>query len=101
LSGYDNVFVPDHDFFEEVDFNALYAGSCDLVLTAGTVSLQLAGIYGVPVLTWLPDRDWVLLGGSRYPWFENVVVVRGAPDWNNNSMLNALIDKLKILLRLN
>ena len=101
LERYDNVFIPDHDFFEEVDFNALYAGCCDLVLTAGTVNLQLAGIYGVPALTWLPDRDWVLLGEEHYPWFENVVVVRGAPDWNNTAMLHALIEKLKIILRIN
>jgi len=95
-----NIFVPDHDFFEQVDINALYAGCCDLVVTAGTVTLQLAGIYGVPVLTWLPNRDWVLLGRDHYPWFENVVVVRGDPDWDNTSMLNAMINKLKIILRL-
>ena len=100
LEKYDNVYIPDHDFYEEVDFNALYAGCCDLVLTAGTVNLQLAGIYGVPALTWLPDRDWVLLGEQHYPWFENVVVVRGAPDWNNTAMLHALMDKLKIILRI-
>lgn len=101
LEPYENVHIPDYDFFEEVDTNAFYAGVCDLVLTAGTVNLQLAGMYGVPVLTWLPDRDWVLLGQKHYPWFENVVVVRGAVDWSQTAMLYALVDKLKVLLRIN
>lgn len=100
LEQYENVYIPGHDFFEEVDLNALYAGCCDLVLTAGTVTLQLAGIYGVPVLTWLPDRDWVLLGQKHYPWFENVVVIRGATDWSHTAMLYALIEKLKVILRI-
>ena len=100
LSGYEDIFIPDADFFENVDSNALYAGCCDLVFTAATVVLQLAGIYGRPILTWLPKQDWVLLGQEHYPWFDNVVVVRGDPYWDQTSMYLELVRKLKIILKL-
>lgn len=100
LADFENMFVPDEDFFERVDLNALYAGCCDLVVSAGTVVLQLAGIYGIPMVTWLPKNDWVLLGEKHYPWFENVVVVQGEANWDTTAMLYALIGKIKILLRI-
>lgn len=99
LAEYDNIFIPNEDFFENVDLNALYAGCCDLVFTAATVVLQLAGIYNIPSLTWLPKQDWVLLGRENYPWFDNVVVVRGDPYWDQTAMFYELVRKLKILLR--
>jgi len=62
--------------------------------------VQLAGIFGVPVLTWLPKRDWVLLGQEHYPWFDNMLVVRGDANWDKESMLAELKRKLKIMLRI-
>ena len=100
LRKFDNIFVPDEDFFERVELNALYAGCCDLVVTAGTAVLQLAGIYKVPVITWLPKNDWVLLGQKHYPWFDNVIVVQGEAKWDTTAMLYAVIRKMKIALRL-
>jgi tetratricopeptide (TPR) repeat protein len=100
MKKYDNVLVPEEDFFDDIFSNAYHTGCCDVVVTAGTIVVQLAGIFGVPVLTWLPKRDWVLLGQEHYPWFDNMLVVRGDANWDKESMLAELKRKLKIMLRI-
>ncbi|MDB3998289.1 hypothetical protein N9448_01585 [Litorivicinus sp.] len=101
LAQFPNIFIPEQDFFENVDMNALYAGTCDFILSSGTATVQLAGIYGVPLLTWLPYGDWVTLGETkRYPWFSNMLMILGESNWDNTTMLYELIDKLKIFLRI-
>ena len=100
MGKYDNVLVPEEDFFDDVYSNAYHTGCCDVVVTAGTIVVQLAGIFSVPVLTWLPKRDWVLLGQDNYPWFDNILVVRGDANWDKESMLAELLRKLKIMLRI-
>ena len=100
LRKYPNVLVPDDDFYEDVYSNGYYTGCCDCVVTAGTVTVQLAGMFNVPCLTWLPRRDWVLFGRDHYPWFKNTLVVRGEAAWDQDAMLTELIRKLRILLRL-
>ena len=66
LEQYDNVYIPDHDFFEEVDLNALYAGCCDLVLTAGTVNPSVGWNL------WCPGLDLAARPRLGSAWAESI-----------------------------
>lgn len=93
-----NVLLPDEDFLNDVKANALYAGSCDLLVTVGTVVATLAGIFGVPVISWSRQDDAVNLGQKYNPWFPNRLDFRTQPNWDKAIMIDRLRNVLKKFL---
>ena len=90
LSMYPNVFIPDEDFLNEVDLNAVYAGACDLLISCGTVVATMAGIFGIPVISWCKFDDPVNLGQKYNPWFPNRLDIRVQPNWDRVVLVNML-----------
>lgn len=86
----ENVFVPDADFLNEVDLNAVYAGACDLLVSCGTVVATMAGIFGVPVISWCKVDDPVNLGQEFNPWFPNRYDIRVQPNWDRVVLMDKL-----------
>ena len=72
--------MPGLDLFDDLDGVAGLIAALDLVVSAATSVVELAGALGVPVWRFGPRSDWTLLGegvdagyGScRRPWFESM-----------------------------
>jgi len=94
FAGLNNVYLPSQDFLNEVDLNAVYAGACDLLVSCGTVVATMAGIFGIPVVSWCKFDDPVNLGQEHNPWFPNRFDIRVQPNWDKV----VLIDKLSQIL---
>lgn len=90
FDGIENVMVPDADFMNEVDMNAVYAGVCDLLVSCGTVVATMAGIFGVPVISWCRFDDPVNLGQDQSPWFPNRFDIRVMPNWDRVILMDKL-----------
>ena len=87
---FDNVFIPTEDFLSEVDMNAMYAGSCTLLVSCGTVVATMAGIFGIPVVSWCKFDDPVNLGQECNPWFPNRFDIRVMPNWDKVELMTRL-----------
>ena len=85
-----NIFVPDEDFLNEVELNAVYAGACDLLVSCGTVVATMAGIFGVPVISWCKFDDPVNLGQKNNPWFPNRLDISVYPNWDRIKLMEML-----------
>ena len=96
---FENVYIPEVDFLERVDLNALYAGSCELLLSCGTVVATLAGIFGVPVVSWSKTDDPVNLGQEQNPWFPNRFDFRIQPGWDKVTLVDRLSRTLEKYLK--
>lgn len=96
-----NVFIPNHDFLNEVDMNAVYAGACDLLVSCGTVVATMAGIFGIPVISWCRFDDPVNLGQSQNPWFPNRYDIRVMPNWDKVVLMDRLADVTARYLKTN
>ena len=90
-----NVYIPTADFLVEIDENAVYAGCCDLLVSCGTVVATMAGIFGIPVISWSKFDDATNLGQEQNPWFPNRYDIRVMPNWDKV----VLMDRLKSILR--
>ncbi|WP_410498797.1 tetratricopeptide repeat protein [Chitinibacter sp. S2-10] len=64
-------FADELDLFDDLDASASLMKSCDLVVSAGTASLMLAGALNVPslYLSPLPLDYWYLGHTDKSPWF--------------------------------
>lgn len=97
---YPNVFVPEEDLFNDLILNAKYCACCDLVVTAQTTLVHLAGLFSTPVVTWMSDYSWVYLGREDFPWFKDVHVIRGQNAWSKPKVVERILKILKTALRL-
>lgn len=97
---FDNVVIPTEDFLNEVDMNAVYAGSCDLLVSCGTVVATMAGIFNTPVISWCKFDDPVNLGQEQNPWFPNRYDIRVMPNWDKVVLMGRLKKILKKYLDL-
>ena len=90
------VYVPDEDFFTNIDKHALYAGSCDLLVSCRTVVATLAGLFGVPVISWMKEDDPTFLGQELHPWFPNRFDIKTRPGFDKRALarrLKVVVDK--------
>ena len=100
LSEYENCFVPDADFFNDIVLNGRFCGLCDIVVAAPTMLVPLSALFGTPVLTWCRRASWVDLGTKKYPWFNNVHRIYCDNNADKTTLANLIVRKLKTALRL-
>lgn len=98
LQGYPNVFIPKEDLFEDPLSNGKYCGCCDLVVSAGTAVVPLAGLFSVPTITWGLKDSWVDLGRKQFPWFPNIHKIQYDHYADKGSIVSAIIEKLRVAL---
>mgnify|MGYP001034293689 CR=1 FL=1 len=98
LEDYPNVLIPSVDFFDDIVAHGKYCGCCDLVVTAGIMVWQLAGLFSTPVITWGAKSNWPSLGFDNPPWFSGVNLVRGQNNYDRLSVAEVIIQKIKIAL---
>ncbi len=73
---------PDVDLKGDLEAVMALASQLDLVISASTAVVPLAGAVGAPTLL-LAHQTWVTLGETdRYPWFPSVTPIFAAPDAN-------------------
>ena len=95
-----NVLIPKDDFHDDVFSQMVHTKLCDLVVSPGTVSLQVAGVCGVPAITWAGRYGWVYLGAEDYPWYPNIHVIRCDLFWDKGALvrqLSKMLDKFYAL----
>ena len=92
-----NVLVPEEDFFTDVTAHAKYIGICDIVLTAGTLTSQLAGIFDRDTLVW-GVGGWTFLGQRQFPWYRNHASLATEINYDKVALVNKLIKWLRISL---
>lgn len=90
LARYPNVFVPEDDFFSDVTSHAKHIGICDFVITAGTLTSQLSGIFNRNTLIWA-GKGWTLLGERQYPWYPNHASIAVEVNYDKVSLVNQLV----------
>jgi Flp pilus assembly protein TadD len=84
--------MPELDLFGDLEGVAALIAELDLVISAATSVVELAGALGVPVWRFGPRSDWTLLGeglgagyaGCRRPWFASMRAFTRPdtePDW--------------------
>ncbi|MDF1791365.1 MAG: hypothetical protein P1U88_05605 [Thalassobaculaceae bacterium] len=74
------AFPPDLDRRDDQDGVAALMVALDLVVSADTAVLALAGAIGVPALGTTLHPGWVGLGQGAHPWFPRVDRVYRGPD---------------------
>ena len=97
LSVFDNVYVPPENFFTDVASHAQHIGICDVVLTAGTLTSQLAGVFNRNTLTW-GVGGWTFLGQRQYPWYPNHAALKLSPNVSKSSLVFQITKWLKVIL---
>lgn len=97
LSEFSNVFVPNHDFYSDVTCHAKHIGICDFVVTAGTLTSQLAGLFNRNTLIW-GRGGWTFLGQTRYPWFPNHATLALDRAYSRSSLVFQLSKWLKMAI---
>lgn len=100
FNGYQNVLFPEEDFFNDILTHGKYCGSCDLVVTSGTMVSPLAGLFGTPTITWAPPHGWSTLGFDNGPWFPNNNLIIGSANYDRRSLADSIIAKLRVAMRL-
>lgn len=98
LQRYSNVFIPEEDLFEDPLSNGKYCGCCDLVVSAGTAVVPLAGLFSVPTITWGLKDSWVDLGRKQFPWFPNIHKIQYDHYADKGIIVSAIIEKLRVAL---
>jgi len=84
-----NIFIPQDDFYVDVTSHAKHIGICDFVVTAGTVTSQLAGIFNRNTLIW-GRGAWTFLGQDQYPWYPNHATIQVPVNYSKSSLVVAL-----------
>ena len=97
LSVFNNVFVPPEKFFTDVASHAQHIGICDVVLTAGTLTSQLAGVFNRNTLTW-GVGGWTFLGQRQYPWYPNHAALAVSPNVSKSSLVLQITKWLRVIL---
>jgi len=92
LSNDRRVYIPDIDFFQNIDAHAIYAGSCDILVTCRSIVATLAGLFGVPVISWMKWEDPTFLGQELHPWFPNRFDVKTRPGFDKRALARRLKD---------
>jgi Tfp pilus assembly protein PilF len=100
FENYQNVFFPEEDFFNDILTHGKYCGSCDIVVSSGTMVAPLAGLFSCPVITWGGSSSWVTLGFDNVPWFPNNHVIFGDANYDRRSLADAIVAKLRVAMRL-
>jgi tetratricopeptide (TPR) repeat protein len=95
LEQYPNVFVPDDDLFDDPVLNGKYCACCDVVVSAATAVVPLAGLFGVPTITWGIRDTWVDLGRKDFPWFPNILKIRYEHFADKRRIVMEIIERLK------
>ena len=90
LANYPNVFVPEDDFFSNVTSHAKHIGVCDMVVTAGTLTSQIAGIFDRNTLIW-GVGGWPFFGERQYPWYRNHAAIALEANHDKASLANQLV----------
>lgn len=78
--GSEIAMPPDLDRREDQDGVAALMSALDLVVSADTAVLALAGAIGAPTVGFALHPGWVGLGQRDHPWFSRVERVYRAPD---------------------
>ena len=71
--------------------------NCDLLLSADSGVVHLAGALGVPTwvaLRWVPEWRWGLEGYTT-PWYESLRLFRQAENGNWQGVVKAMMEKLR------
>ena len=102
LDGIDRVFVPQVEFFDNVNAQAEFINACDLIVSPHTISLHLAGIQNKPTLSWVGEGAWTRLGREQFPWYQNIIHVYTAGISAKGAVVLAVCNKLKsIFMQIN
>lgn len=83
------VYVSDVEFFDDVLEHGKHVGACDYVITAGTLTKQLAGLFDRDTITWSED-SWSMLGQEEYPWYRSVATLKTQHDHSLSSLVYLL-----------
>jgi len=77
------LIAPDLDRRDDLDGVAALIAALDLVVSAETAVLSLAGATGAPTVGFGLGRGWVALGQGRSPWYPTVAGLHRRPgeDW--------------------
>ena len=100
FENYQNVFFPKEDFFNDILTHGKYCGSCDIVVSSGTMVAPLAGLFSCPVITWGGSDTWVTLGFDNVPWFPNNHLIIGDANYDRRSLADVVVAKLRVAMRL-
>lgn len=100
FKGYQNVLFPKEDFFNNILMHGKYCGSCDIVVTAGTMVSPLAGLFNTPTITWAPPYNWSTLGFDNGPWFPNNNLIIGEANYDRRTLGDTIIAKLRVAMRI-
>lgn len=100
LESIPNVLIPNVNFFDEIVVHGKYCGSCDLVVTAGILVWQLAGLFNTPVITWGGKSSWPTLGFENPPWFTGVYRIKGENNYDRFSVAEVIVKKINAALNL-
>ncbi|WP_038015126.1 tetratricopeptide repeat protein [Thalassobaculum salexigens] len=79
-TGTEIVLPPDLDRHDDQEGVAALMAALDLVVSADTAVLALAGALGVPAVGFSLHPGWVALGQGRQPWFPRIERVFRPPD---------------------
>ncbi len=73
----------DMDLRDDIDDVLAMLCGLDAVVTAPTSLMDMAGAVGAPTFTVMPEKEWIMLGTDRHPWYPSVrVMTRGIEeDW--------------------
>lgn len=80
------AYIPDVEFFDDIVAHAQYVGICDYVVTPGTLTKQLAGVFNRPTLTW-GGSNWSYLGRDNYPWYRSIATLKIQRDHSKSSLV--------------
>ena len=80
---------------QSMDFKdtAAVIANCDLLISADSAVVHLAGAMGIPTwlaLRWIPEWRWGL-EGDRTAWYDSVRLFRQTSDGDWNSVIEAMI----------
>ena len=87
------------DFSATLDFRdtAAVLANCDLLVSADSGVVHLAGAMGIPAwvaLRWIPEWRWGLEGSSN-PWYQSVRLFRQPRNGDWNSVVQAMATALQ------
>lgn len=83
------VYVSDVEFFDDVLEHGKHIGACDYVITPGTLTKQLAGLFDRDTITW-SDDTWSMLGQAEYPWYRSIATLKTEHDHSLSSLVYLL-----------
>ncbi len=66
---------PDLDLKDDIEDVFAMLSTLDAVITAPTSLMDMAGAVGARTFTIMPEREWVMLGTTRHPWYRSIEVM--------------------------